>query len=59
MIKVTEFIFRQILRELLPVDVVKLQGPNDWKRAIVSAYNHDAGMSSDDAKITFLKVVYR
>lgn len=51
--------FRQIMRELLPSDLIKLQSPNDWKRAIVTVYNHDAGMTSDDAKITFLKIVYR
>ncbi|KAG5675745.1 hypothetical protein PVAND_005623 [Polypedilum vanderplanki] len=49
----------QMLRELVPSDLIKLQGSNDWKRAIVSAYNQDAGMTSEDAKITFLKIVYR
>lgn len=48
-----------MLRELVPSDLIKLQGSNDWKRAIVSAYNQDGGMSPEDAKITFLKVVYR
>jgi len=49
----------QILRELIPADLAKLQSTNDWKRAIVSAYNQDAGMSSNDAKINFLKIIYR
>ncbi|KAF9413222.1 hypothetical protein HW555_008502 [Spodoptera exigua] len=31
----------------------------DWKRAIVASYNTDAGMTPEDAKITFLKVIYR
>lgn len=48
-----------MLRELVPSDLIKLQGSNDWKRSIVSAYNQDGGMSPEDAKITFLKVVYR
>lgn len=48
-----------MLRELIPSDLIKLQSANDWKRAIVSAYNQDGGMSSEDAKVTFLKVVYR
>jgi myosin-7 len=51
--------FRQMLRELIPADLVKVQSANDWKRAIVAAYNQDAGMSPEDAKITFLKIVYR
>lgn len=48
-----------MLRELIPADLVKVQNANDWKRAIVAAYNQDAGMSPEDAKITFLKIVYR
>ena len=48
-----------MLRELIPSDLIKLQNVNDWKRSIVAAYNQDAGMSPEDAKITFLKIVYR
>ncbi|KAG9433649.1 myosin-VIIa isoform X3 [Apis mellifera carnica] len=50
---------RQMLRELIPGDLVKVQSSNDWKRSIIAAYNQDAGMSPEDAKITFLKIVYR
>lgn len=53
------FFFSQMLRELVPSDLIKLQTTNDWKRSIVAAYNQDAGMSPEDAKITFLKIVYR
>jgi len=49
----------QILKELLPGDMIKLQSANDWKRAIVTAYNENASMSAEDAKIGFLKIVYR
>ncbi|KAI8428235.1 hypothetical protein MSG28_002457 [Choristoneura fumiferana] len=49
----------QMLRELIPADLVKLQSSADWKRAIVASYNQDAGMTPEDAKITFLKVIYR
>lgn len=48
-----------MLRELIPSDLFKIQSPNDWKRLIVAAYNQDAGMTPEDAKVTFLKVVYR
>lgn len=50
---------RQMVRELVPSDLHKILSANDWKRSIVSAYNQDAGMSSEDAKVTFLKIVYR
>ncbi|XP_054284599.1 myosin-VIIa [Macrosteles quadrilineatus] len=49
----------QMLRELVPGDLLKVQSSADWKRAIVAAYNQDAGMSPEDAKITFLKIIYR
>ncbi|XP_041979694.1 myosin-VIIa [Aricia agestis] len=49
----------QMLRELIPADLIKLQSSADWKRAIVASFNQDAGMTPEDAKITFLKVIYR
>lgn len=48
-----------MLRDLLPSDLVKTQNPNDWKRSVVNTYNQDSGMSPDDAKVTFLKIIYR
>jgi hypothetical protein len=35
--------FRQMLRELIPGDLIKIQSANDWKRSIIAAYNQDAG----------------
>lgn len=32
-----------MLRELIPGDLIKIQGANDWKRSIIAAYNQDAG----------------
>ncbi|XP_046556787.1 myosin-VIIa-like [Haliotis rubra] len=47
------------LREFLPQDMVKAQSPEDWKRAIVAAYNRDAGKSQEDAKVEFLKIIFK
>lgn len=52
-------IFRTMLRDLIPSDLVKLQNANDWKRTVSNMYSQDNGMSSEDAKITFLKIIYR
>lgn len=49
----------QILRDLIPSDLVKIQNPNEWKRIIVNNYSQDNGMTADDAKVTFLKIIYR
>ncbi len=73
-----------MLRELIPGDLMKIQNATEWKRAIIAAYNQDAGwwetfswvsktfsflmyefwnlsigMSPEEAKITFLKVIYK
>ncbi|KAH3808532.1 hypothetical protein DPMN_136889 [Dreissena polymorpha] len=48
----------KMLRELIPADLTKAQSPDDWKRGILSQYNADAGMTQDNAKIEFLKVIY-
>ncbi|XP_075149189.1 unconventional myosin-VIIa ck [Haematobia irritans] len=49
----------QMLRELIPSDLMKMQSTSEWKRSIVASYNQDSGMSSEDAKVAFLKIVYR
>jgi len=49
----------QMLRELVPCDIIKTQSSQDWKREVVKAYNQDSGMSPEEAKIAFLKVIYR
>ncbi|KAK4309861.1 hypothetical protein Pmani_018523, partial [Petrolisthes manimaculis] len=48
-----------MLRDLIPADLAKAQSTNEWKRLIVQHYNGDAGMSPEEAKISFLKVIYR
>ncbi|XP_052783803.1 myosin-VIIa-like [Mya arenaria] len=49
----------RILRELVPADMIKAQSPDEWKRAIVSEFNNDSGKSQEDAKVEFLKVIYK
>ena len=46
-----------VLKEILPVDLQKEVPTQDWKREIAKAYNQDSGMSPEDAKISFLKVI--
>ncbi|XP_046401684.1 myosin-VIIa isoform X2 [Ischnura elegans] len=48
-----------MLRDLVPGDLVKQMSSNEWKRNIVAHFNQDAGMSPEDAKITFLKIIFR
>lgn len=60
MLNLTGFSFcRQLLRDLVPSDLVKIQGTSEWKRTISTMYTQDAGMSSEDAKVAFLKIIYR
>ena len=49
----------QMLRELVPTDLIKSMGLQEWKREIVRSYNQDSGMSPEDAKVAFLKIIYR
>ncbi|CAN0290451.1 unnamed protein product, partial [Lampetra fluviatilis] len=49
----------KMLRELLPSDLVKQLAPDEWKRAIIAAYNKHAGKSRDEAKLAFLKIIYK
>lgn len=38
-----------MVRELVPADMIKMQSSSEWKRAIVAAYNSDAGMLINDS----------
>lgn len=49
----------KMLRDLIPPDLSKEQSSDDWKRAIVAAFNKHAGKSKNDAKISFLRMIYR
>ena len=41
------------------MDVAKTMAFDDWKRSIISKFNMSAGKSKEDAKLSFLKVIYR
>ena len=49
----------QMLRELVPTDLIKTMSAQEWKREIVKCYNQDSGMGPEDAKVAFLKIIYR
>ncbi|CAG0892124.1 unnamed protein product [Darwinula stevensoni] len=51
--------FPQLLKELIPGDMQKLQSSGDWKKNLVNAWQNEQGMTGEDAKINFLKVIYR
>jgi len=48
-----------VIKFLLPADLIKSMSSYEWKKEIVRAYNKDSGMSPDEAKVAFLKVIYR
>ena len=50
---------RQMLRELVPLDVLKSYAPEDWKKAIVTQINRHPIRSKEEAKICFLKYICR
>ena len=50
--------FSQILRELVPMDVMRAYTPEEWKEVIVAQFNKQASVrSKEEAKIGFLKYV--
>ncbi|XP_078258138.1 myosin VIIAa isoform X2 [Rhinoraja longicauda] len=49
----------KMLKELVPQDVARQLSPDDWKRSIVAFYNKQAGKSREEAKLLFLKLIYR
>ncbi|XP_055364625.1 unconventional myosin-VIIa isoform X2 [Betta splendens] len=49
----------KMLKELVPVDQLKVMSENEWKKNIVACYNKQAGMTAEETKVAFLKAVSR
>lgn len=49
----------QILSDLIPSDMVRIQSTSQWKSTITEAYNKHGQMSDNDAKERFLKKIYQ
>ncbi|KAM9797750.1 unconventional myosin-VIIb [Syngnathus typhle] len=49
----------KMLKELVPGDQLKAFSENEWKKKIVESFNKQPGMTADEAKVAFLKVVCR
>ncbi|KAM4620039.1 unconventional myosin-VIIa [Polymixia lowei] len=49
----------KILKELLPQDQIRHLSPEDWKRSIMSLFNKHSGKTREEAKLSFLKIIYK
>ncbi|XP_052668632.1 unconventional myosin-VIIa isoform X4 [Harpia harpyja] len=49
----------KLLKELVPQDLVRQHSPDDWKRSIVAYYNKHAGKTREEAKLAFLKIIFK
>uniref|UniRef100_A0A3B5LHT9 Uncharacterized protein n=1 Tax=Xiphophorus couchianus TaxID=32473 RepID=A0A3B5LHT9_9TELE len=47
----------RMLNELVPFDKVQMMQPEEWKKNIISSYNKQSGMTVQEAKIAFLRVI--
>ncbi|KAK1786290.1 hypothetical protein P4O66_017991, partial [Electrophorus voltai] len=54
----TQFVMiPKMLKDLVPADQLRIMSPEDWKKHIISAYNKQAGITVDEAKVSFLKTI--
>ncbi|XP_064313327.1 unconventional myosin-VIIb [Phalacrocorax carbo] len=49
----------KILKELVPDNLLRAISPEEWKKSITAAYSKHEGKTVDEAKIAFLKIIYR
>lgn len=49
----------RVLKELVPVDQLKAASENEWKKSIQAAFAKRGRMTVDEAKLAFLKTLYR
>ncbi|KAM6945963.1 myosin VIIAa [Aplochiton taeniatus] len=49
----------KMLREIIPQDLIRQLSPDDWKRSLVAYFNKHAGKSREEAKLMFLKILFK
>uniref|UniRef100_A0A8C2EU35 Myosin VIIAa n=1 Tax=Cyprinus carpio TaxID=7962 RepID=A0A8C2EU35_CYPCA len=49
----------KMLKELIPQDLIRQLSPDDWKRSIVAYFNRHPGKSREEAKLMFLKIIFK
>ncbi|XP_070605585.1 unconventional myosin-VIIa isoform X3 [Erythrolamprus reginae] len=49
----------KLLKELVPEPLIRQLSPDDWKRSIVAYFNKHAGKTREEAKLAFLKIIFR
>ncbi|XP_033099934.1 myosin-VIIa-like [Anneissia japonica] len=49
----------RFIKDFLPADLIRQQSTEFWKRMIVVAYNKHSEKSRNEAKVAFLKIIYR
>nr|XP_005495537.2 unconventional myosin-VIIa [Zonotrichia albicollis] len=49
----------KLLKELVPQDLIRQLSPDDWKRSVVAYYNKHAGKTREEAKLAFLKIIFK
>ncbi|XP_053165962.1 unconventional myosin-VIIa isoform X3 [Hemicordylus capensis] len=49
----------KLLKELVPESLIRQLSPDDWKRSIVAYFNKHAGKTREEAKLAFLKIVFK
>uniref|UniRef100_A0AAV2J6D4 Uncharacterized protein n=1 Tax=Knipowitschia caucasica TaxID=637954 RepID=A0AAV2J6D4_KNICA len=47
------------LKDLVPQDMIRLMAPEDWRMSIQSVYHTHSGMSREEAKLSFLKIIHK
>ncbi|XP_051719592.1 unconventional myosin-VIIa [Ctenopharyngodon idella] len=47
----------RMLKDLVPADQHRIMTPEDWKKHIINSYNKQAGITVDEAKLQFLKMI--
>lgn len=48
-----------VIKELIPIDLLKAASGSEWKKHILGAYMADEGKTAEVAKLEFLKTIYQ
>lgn len=51
--------FRKLIKDLVPMDLLKQLSADEWKKGISSFYLKHGMLSKEDAKIKFLEIIFQ
>lgn len=52
-----EALLTSVIKDLIPIDMFRIQNQTEWKKSITAAYSTDGNITPEAAKMKFLQII--